>query len=84
MRTLQECYGTFLDKVIPDDAGDAQKHDMEIAFYAGALSTFQLMLKFADFPEDTAALMVDTLNLEILNKCSDIVREEPTLSSEPR
>ena len=77
MRTLQESYSTFLDKVIPQDAGESQKHDMEIAFYGGALSTFQLMLQFADFPEDTAALMVDKLNLEILNNCSDIVREEP-------
>ena len=84
MRTLQECHGTFLDKVVPDDAGDAQKHDMEMAFYAGALSTFQLMLQFADFPEDTAAMMVDTLNQEILNKCESIAQKEPTLSSESR
>ena len=84
MNTLQAAWHGYLETVVPDDAKDVQLKETEQAFYAGALSTFQLMLQFADFQEDTAAMMVDTLNQEILNKCDAIAQNEPTLSSEPR
>jgi len=65
MNTLQECFEAFKDTVIPNDAGDSHRKDMEMAFYGGALSTFQLMLIFSEYQEDTAACMCDTLNEEI-------------------
>lgn len=45
-KTVKEGWDAF-SKVIPEDACDAQKSETRMAFYAGALYTFNLMSNIA-------------------------------------
>lgn len=65
MNTLQQAFLEYADKVIPDTAGPVQQAETRQAFYAGALSTFQLVSAFSEQEESVAMQMIDTLDQEI-------------------
>lgn len=66
MNTIQEQWQSFNRNVIPRSAGNAQRSEMELAFYSGADSVLRILLILSakDITEQAAAQAVEGLHIE--------------------
>lgn len=66
-KTVAQMWAEFEAKVIPPDAGDVQRSEMKLAFYAGALTLFNAAFSLDPGDEPTTADLerVDALYREI-------------------
>ncbi len=65
MNTAQQSWEEYRAATMPKNAPPVQVAETRQAFYAGCLATFQLMVAYSEYDEDTAAQMLDTLSEEV-------------------
>jgi len=65
MMTIREEFASYEKAVIPPAAGNIQRKETELAFYAGALITLKLVSQISEHNEETAVQMIATLGEEI-------------------
>ncbi len=64
MNTIRDYWESFEAGVVPAQASEAQRADMERAFYAGAVALMALLEVIASMSEDAGVLMLESLREE--------------------
>ncbi len=79
MMSIEELYSKFEKKCIPEDAGENQRYDMKMAFYAGAHGLFTLMTEASTtMTEDEAMKYFDKVEEEFNQYISNLQAQSKT------
>lgn len=66
MNTIQDYWEDYSKKVMNPEAGETQRIETRLAFYAGAFSVLNIMISLPeDISEDAGAAIIDGLHEEI-------------------
>jgi hypothetical protein len=68
MKTVKQLHAEWANRIIPKDAPQVQRQEMERAFYSGAFAVFSLQLAdVAALPDDKAEEAMDKIYNELMD-----------------
>lgn len=67
MEKIRETWQSYLESVVPKNAGPVQLKETELSFLAGANSMFTIMLNLHTMSEEEAVKYLDSLSSELVD-----------------
>lgn len=72
LKTIEEGWILYRDKVIPKDAPRVQQEESRKAFYAGAITLFSMIMETTDGPEEQGEAFLTKINEEIIAHIDEV------------